>query len=94
MKNAVFTLVARWALAVLCGAWAVQAQAGDMAECAKIEDKDKKAFCMANYAASGTYCDQIKNGEMRRDCMFKVVKKQRELSYKVVNKPKPTEEEK
>jgi hypothetical protein len=68
-------------------------QAGDMAECAKLEDKDKKAFCMANYAASGTYCDQIKNGEMRRDCMFRVVKKQRELSYKVVNKPKPSEEE-
>jgi hypothetical protein len=64
-----------------------------MAECAKLEDKDKKAFCMANYAASGTYCDQIKNGEMRRDCMFRVVKKQRELSYKVVNKPKPSEEE-
>ena len=71
-----------------------QARAGDMAECAKLEDKDKKAFCMASYAASGTYCDQIKNGEMRRDCMFKVVKKQRELSYKVVNKPKPVEEEK
>jgi hypothetical protein len=68
--------------------------AGDMAECSKIEDKDKKAFCMASYAASGTYCDQIKNGEMRRDCMFKVVKKQRELSYRVVNKPKPVEEEK
>jgi hypothetical protein len=67
--------------------------AGDMAECAKLEDKDQKAFCMASYAASGTYCDQIKNGEMRRDCMFKVVKKQRELSYKVVTKPKPTEEE-
>ena len=67
--------------------------AGDMAECAKIEDKDKRAFCMASYAASGTYCDQIKNGEMRRDCMFKVVKKQRELSYKVVTKPKPSEEE-
>ena len=48
---------------------------------------------MASYAASGTYCDQIKNGEMRRDCMFKVVKKQRELSYKVVTKPKPSEEE-
>ena len=70
------------------------ARAGDMAECAKLEDKNKKAFCMASYAASGTYCDQIKNGEMRRDCMFKVVKKQRELSYKVVTKPKPVEEEK
>lgn len=78
----------------MCSAWAGHVLAGDMAECAKIEDKDKKAFCMASYAASGTYCDQIKNGEMRRDCMFKVVKKQRELSYKVVNKPKPVEEEK
>ena len=78
----------------MCSAWAGHVLAGDMAECSKIEDKDKKAFCLASYAASGTYCDQIKNGEMRRDCMFKVVKKQRELSYKVVNKPKPVEEEK
>ena len=67
--------------------------AGDMAECSKLADNDKKAFCMASYAASGTYCDQIKNSEMRRDCMFKVVKKQRELSYKVGIKPKPPEEE-
>lgn len=94
MKNAVLFSLIRCGLAAFCGVWSLQALAGDMAECAKIEDKDKKAFCMANYAASGTYCDQIKNGEMRRDCMFKVVKKQRELSYKVVNKPKPTEEEK
>ena len=49
---------------------------------------------MASYAASGTYCDMIKNYELRRDCMFKVVKKQRELSYSVINKPKPVEEEK
>jgi hypothetical protein len=69
------------------------AHAGDMAECAKIEDKDKRNYCMANYAASGTYCDMIKSYEMRRDCMSKVVQKQRELSYKVVKKPKPTEEE-
>jgi len=48
---------------------------------------------MASYAASGTYCDQIKNGEMRRECMFKVVKKQRELSYKIGIKPKPAEEQ-
>jgi len=71
-----------------------QAWAGDLAECSKLEDKDKKNYCMASYAASGTYCDMIKNYELRRDCMFKVVKKQRELSYKVVNKPKPAEEEK
>ena len=87
-------LSAKTFLIVMCSAWAGHVLAGDMAECSKIEDKDKKAFCLASYAASGTYCDQIKNGEMRRDCMFKVVKKQRELSYKVVNKPKPVEEEK
>jgi len=76
------------------GLFLSQAMAGDMAECAKLEDKDKKNYCMASYAASGTYCDMIKNYELRRDCMFKVVKKQRELSYSVMNKPKPVEEEK
>jgi len=76
------------------GLFVPNAFAGDMAECSKLEDKDKKNYCMASYAASGTYCDMIKNYELRRDCMFKVVKKQRELSYSVVNKPKPVEEEK
>jgi hypothetical protein len=35
----------------------------------------------------------IKSYEMRRDCMSKVVQKQRELSYKIVKKTKPPEEE-
>jgi len=34
----------------------------------------------------------IKSYEMRRDCMSKVVQKQRELSYKIVKKPKPSEQ--
>ena len=72
---------------------AFHALAGDMAECAKIENKDKRHYCMASYAASGTYCDMIKSYEMRRDCMSKVVQKQRELSYKIVKKTKPPEEE-
>jgi hypothetical protein len=67
--------------------------AGDMAECAKIENKDKRNYCLAGYAASGTYCDMIKSYEMRRDCMSKVVQKQRELSYKIVKQTKPPEEE-
>ena len=66
--------------------------AGDMAECSKIQDKDKRNYCMASYAASGTYCDMIKSYEMRRDCMSKVVQKQRELSYKIVKKPKSSEQ--
>jgi hypothetical protein len=80
------------ALCVL-GFSALNVLAGDMAECAKIEDKEKRNYCMASYAASGTYCDMIKSYEMRRDCMSKVVQKQRELSYKVVRKTKPPEEE-
>jgi hypothetical protein len=47
---------------------------------------------LGRYAASGTYCDMIKSYEMRRDCMSKVVQKQRELSYKIVKKPKSSEQ--
>ena len=57
-------------------------QAGDMSECAKMTDQDKKYFCLGSYAGSATYCDKIKNGELRRECMFKVVKLQREVTYK------------
>ena len=67
------------------------AHAGDMAECSKMQDKDKKHFCLASYAGSGTYCDKISNGEMRRDCMFKVVRLQRDIAYKPT-KPKAAEE--
>jgi hypothetical protein len=65
--------------------------AGDMAECIKINDKDKKHFCLASYAGSSTYCEKISNGEVRRDCMFKVVKLQRAVTYSPT-KPKPVEE--
>ena len=85
-------LVRHAALCVL-GFSISQAFAGDMSECSKIQDKDKRNYCMASYAASGTYCEMIKSYEMRRDCMSKVVQKQRELSYKIVKKTKPPEEE-
>jgi hypothetical protein len=88
------SIVCKRILLVATYMFASHALAGDMAECAKIEEKDKRNYCMASYAGSGTYCDMIKSYELRRDCMFKVVKKQRELSYSVVNKPKPAEEEK
>ena len=67
------------------------ARAGDMAECLKIDNKDKKHFCLASYAGSSTYCEKISNGEVRRDCMFKVVKLQRAVTYRPTN-PKPVEE--
>jgi hypothetical protein len=65
----------------------MRSHAGDISECAKMEDKDKKHFCLASYAGSGTYCDKIANGERRRECMFKVVRLQRDVTYKAV-KPK------
>lgn len=66
--------------------------AADISECAKMEDKDKKHFCLASYAGSGTYCDKIANGERRRECMFKVVRLQRDVTYKAA-KTKPAAEE-
>jgi len=82
-------LFIRLSFAGLCMlSWA--AHAADISECAKIEDKDKKHFCLASYAGSGTYCDKISNGERRRECMFKVVRLQRDVTYKAV-KPKPAD---
>jgi hypothetical protein len=65
-----------------------QAMAGDLAECSKLEDPDKKHHCLGSYAGSATYCDKIKNGELKRDCLFKVVRVQRDVTYKPP-KPKP-----
>ena len=84
------TFTVKWGVLAL---WffSIPALAGDMAECAKMTDQDKKHFCLGSYAGSGTYCDKIKNGELRRECMFKVVRVQRDVTYKPA-KPKPAEE--
>ena len=79
-------------LAVAMSLGLSQAFAGDMSECAKMEDHDKKHYCLGSYAGSATYCDKIKNGELKRDCLFKVVRIQREVTYKPA-KPKPAGEE-
>ena len=52
-------------------------------------------YCKASFAGSGTFCDQIKNGEQKRSCYFMVIKRQRDNAYQV-RKPevKKTEEEK
>ena len=84
------TIFFKCAALLLCF-FAASAHAGDMSECAKMPDPDKKHFCLGSYAGSGTYCDKIKNGELRRECMFKVVKVQREVTYKAT-KPKAAEE--
>ena len=83
-------MISKFCVLMLC-ACSMAAHAGDMSECAKMPDPDKKHFCLGSYAGSATYCDKIKNGELRRDCMFRVVKVQREVTYKPA-KPKAVEE--
>ena len=64
----------------------------DMSECSKISDPDKKNYCLGTYSASGTYCDKIKNGELKRDCLFKAIRLQRDIAWKPA-KPAPKTEE-
>lgn len=64
----------------------------DMSECSKMSDQDKKNYCLGTYSASGTYCDKIKNGELRRDCLFKAIRVQRDIAWKPT-KPAPKAEE-
>ena len=51
--------------------------AGDINDCNKLAKKDDKNYCFAVYSGSGTYCDKITGYERRRDCMRKVIEKQR-----------------
>ena len=57
--------------------------AEDLSSCTLKKEEDQKNFCKASFAGSGTFCDQIKNGELRRDCTFMVIRIQRDNAYKV-----------
>jgi len=63
----------------------------DMSECARKNTQDDKNYCMAKYAGSATFCDKIKNYELRTQCMRMVVAKQREVQYSTI---RPKEEKK
>lgn len=82
-KSAVFCV---FLLVNLGFAWA------DLSECSKISSADKKNYCLGTYSASGTYCDKIKNGELKRDCMFKAIRLQRDIAWKPA-KPAPKTED-
>ena len=69
--------------------------ADDMSSCTLKKIPDEMNHCKASYAGSATFCDQIKNGELKRDCYFMVIKIQRNHTYQVKKpEPKKTEEEK
>lgn len=49
----------------------------EMGDCLKMRDQNDKNYCMATNSGSGTYCDKIIGYERRRECMRKVIEKQR-----------------
>lgn len=57
--------------------------AADISSCTMKKEDDQKNYCKASFAGSGTFCDMIRNGELRRDCTFMVIRIQRDNSYKI-----------
>ena len=62
--------------------------AEDLSSCTLKKEEDQKNYCKASFAGSGTFCDQIKNGQLKRECTFMVIRIQRENTYKVRNPKK------
>lgn len=60
----------------------------DISSCTLKKQEDDKNFCKASFAGSGTFCDMIRNGELKRECTFKVIRIQRDNAYKVKNPSK------
>jgi len=57
--------------------------AEDMSSCTLKKEEDQKNFCKASFAGSGTFCEMIRNGELKRECTFMVIRIQRDNSYKI-----------
>jgi hypothetical protein len=59
------------------------AKAADISSCALKPKPDEMNYCKASYAGSATFCDMIKNGELKRDCYFLVIRVQRNNAYHI-----------
>ena len=68
--------------------FAGSAHAADISSCTLKKVEDEKNYCKASFAGSGTFCDMIRNGELKRDCTFMVIRIQRDNTYKVKNPSK------
>ena len=71
----------------------VFAKATDISTCARKPKADEMNYCKASYAGSATFCDMIKNGELKRDCYFLVIRVQRNNAYQL-KKAEPEKAEK
>ena len=70
------------------------AKAADISSCALKPKPDEMNYCKASYAGSATFCDMIKNGELKRDCYFIVIRVQRNNAYQLKKTPPAAEAEK
>ena len=73
----------KWISVLIILLYPVFAQAIDISSCTLKPKPDEMNYCKASYAGSATFCDMIKNGELKRDCYFLVIRIQRNNAYQV-----------
>ena len=73
----------KWLSLLISLLYPVIAQAADISSCTLKPKPDVMNYCKASFAGSATFCDMIKNGELKRDCYFLVIRVQRNNAYQV-----------
>jgi hypothetical protein len=73
----------KWLSLLISLLYPVIAQAADISSCTLKPKPDEMNYCKASFAGSATFCDMIKNGELKRDCYFLVIRVQRNNAYQV-----------
>ena len=76
-------LMYKWLSVLIILLYPVFARAADISSCTLKPKPDEMNYCKASYAGSATFCDMIKNGELKRDCYFLVIRIQRNNAYQV-----------
>ena len=86
-------LMYKWISVLIILLYPVFARAADISSCTLKPKPDEMNYCKASYAGSATFCDMIKNGELKRDCYFLVIRVQRNNAYQL-KKTQPESAEK
>ena len=73
----------KWLSVLIILLYPVFARAADISSCSLKPKPDEMNYCKASYAGSATFCDMIKNGELKRDCYFLVIRVQRNNAYQL-----------
>lgn len=78
-ENCIF----KFMVALLLLAGTCVAKAEDLSSCTLKTKADEMNYCKASFAGSATFCDMIKNGGVKRDCYFMVIRIQRNNAYQL-----------